>query len=191
MHRQKLTLVEAPFPEPDGVERNRHNDVGPRNARTQGGGSGQAGQVACDRCPAAVLERVYHGARRSLELEGIEHPRFSARTFSRTGRLGHGERPGPGAQLGAARCTEVPPVGRKRRAARYAGIREEEREEDVPEEAQGPSPGSVHFRLERFRTHGGRLQGDAGSGRSASSREGPKDLCCHPARMPSGATGRP
>jgi len=45
MHRQKLALVEAPFPEPDGMERNRHNDVGGRHARTESDRSGQAGQV--------------------------------------------------------------------------------------------------------------------------------------------------
>lgn len=48
MHREKLTLVEAPLPEPDGVERNRHDDVGRRHTRTQCGGNGQAGQIARD-----------------------------------------------------------------------------------------------------------------------------------------------
>ncbi len=161
MHRQKLALIEAPFPEPDGMERNRHNDVGRRHARTEGDRSGQAGQVARDRCPAPVLERVYRSTCRSPELERIEHPRVSARIFSRTGRLGHGERPGSDEQLGPARCAEMPPVGRKRRGARHAGIREQEREEDVPEEGQESSPGCVRLGLERFRTHGSRSRGDA------------------------------
>ena len=103
MHGQKLALVVTPFPESDCGERNGHDDVGRRHARAQCGRNGQAGQVRRDRGPALVLERVYHGARRSLELHGVEHFCFSARGFSRAVGLGQGESPGPGAQLARAR----------------------------------------------------------------------------------------
>jgi hypothetical protein len=86
--------------------------------------------------------------------------------------LGQSERPGPGLQLGPARPAEVPQVGRQRRAARYAGIREQEREESIPDETEGLSPRPVRFEPALSGTHGGCFHG--GCGRNSIMGPGPR-----------------
>jgi len=112
VHGQKLALVETPLPEPHRMERDRHNDVRRRPGGAQHSGSSHTSKVARDRGPALILERVYHGAGCSLELQGVEHAGRGARALSWTGRSGQierprrlrqGQRPGPGAQSGSAR----------------------------------------------------------------------------------------
>jgi len=181
VHGQKLALVVAPLPEPDGVERNRYNDVGRRPRDAQRGRNGQTSQVAGDRGPALVLERVYHGAGRSLELQGVEHPCPGARTLwgaGRSGRIegpgspGQIERPGPGTQLAPARCADVAQVGRQRRTARYTGVREQEREESIPDKTEGLSPRPVRSEPALSGRHGGCFQG--GCGRNSIMGPGPQ-----------------
>jgi len=103
MHSEKLALIETSFPEPDFVERYRYHDIGWGHACADDGRNGQTRQVSRDGGPAPVLQRVYHGACHTLELQGIEQLQFGCCAFLRIGRFRQSERPGPGAQFTLAR----------------------------------------------------------------------------------------